>query len=187
MGDGVDVAWERRTEELVQLRVGGRLRPGWCGNLATGLAARGVDVVSGRAVTVAVGQWSAEFQLRCSESLQPSRGELVRLLVAEARAGFATPIRLVRYSLERSESHGGSLALEVAGLDELGFLAALMRRLAYFSLFPVELQLETVGPRVRDRLWLRGAGGRRPSPRAERALRASLDAHVSSQTAPRTR
>jgi hypothetical protein len=100
------------------------------------------------------------------------------MLETDAGAGFATPLPLVGFALAPSPSRGGCLRLDVAGEDGVGFLAALLRRLAFHSLFPVELGLDTVGGQARDRLWLRGAGGTRPLPRAQLALRASLEALV---------
>ena len=70
--------------------------------------------------------------------------------------------------------------LEIEGEDRVGFLAALLRRMAYLSLFPVELELETSGGRALDRFWLRSAGDRAPSERARVALAASLEALVHS-------
>lgn len=174
--DGVELVLERRAVARQALRITGPLRPGWCGNLADGLAGRGVSIVRGNAVMVSAGSWRAEFELRCPPRRVPTREQLQRLLHAEARAGFTTPFELLDFRLEPSETRDGCLVLEVEGRDRVGFLAALLRRLAYFSLFPVELELDTAGQRVHDRLWLRGGGSCRPQPRTQQALAASLTA-----------
>jgi hypothetical protein len=57
-------------------------------------------------------------------------------------------------------------------------LAALLRRLSYFALFPVEKRLETRDGRVEDVLFLRGAGDPAPSSRAREALRRALEVHA---------
>jgi hypothetical protein len=174
--DGVDVVLERRARARRILRISGRLRPGWCGNLADGLAGRGIGIVRGHAVMVSAGTWHAEFELDCMRGTEPTPEQLGCLLDTEARAGFTTPIELLGFRLEDSETRGGCLRLEVEGRDRVGFLAALLRRLAYFSLFPVELDLETSGERVQDRLWLRGGGASVPRPATRAALAASLQA-----------
>jgi len=177
---GVDIELERGERALALLHVSGHLRPGWCGNLATGLAGRGVDIVRGRATTLGDGVWNAEFELRCPRGGELPQEAVGRLLESESSRGIATPVELDRYRLERSGSRGGCLLLEVDAEDRCGFLAALLRRLAYFSLFPVELRLDTVDGAVRDRLWLRGGGDTVPKARTHTALTASLDALVAS-------
>jgi hypothetical protein len=178
MGEGLDVDWKQRARDRATLRMSGSMRPGWCGKLATGLARRGIGIDRGHAMTVSAGSWLAEFQLVCPALPEPSPIDVGRLLAARDRAGFTTPIVLSGYTLETSDTRGGCLALEVEGEDRVGFLAALLRRLAFFALFPVELQLDTVGATVRDQLWLRGGGGRAPLPSTGDALAASLDALV---------
>lgn len=160
------------------LRVAGALPPGWCGNLATGLARRGIGIDSGHALCVHPGHWRGEFTLDCPRGERPLPTQLAPLLEVDAGAGFTTPIELLDYRLEPSRTREGCLILEVEGPDRVGFLAALLRRLAYLALFPVELRLETRRGLAHDRLWLRGAGGRAPLPRTEKALAASLDALV---------
>lgn len=175
---GVNVVLARRGRESASLRIEGPLRPGWCGSLATSLAARGIGIESGHAVTPAPGSWRAELELRCPPSWTAGSDEVTAMLGAETGAGFTTPIVLLAYRLEASIARGGCLVLDVEGEDRVGFLAALLRRLAYYSLFPVELRLRTSGGRVCDRLWLRGGGSCAPLPRTEKALAASLDALV---------
>ena len=182
-GDGIDVDWKQRARDRATLRLSGSLRPGWCGKLATGLARRSIGIDRGHALTVATGHWRAEFQLVVPVEPEPSPVDVGRLLSARDRAGFTTPIVLSDYALAVSSTRGGCLALEVEGEDRVGFLAALLRRLAFFALFPVELQLDTIGETVRDQLWLRGGGGRTPLPGTADALAASLDALVLSRRA----
>ncbi|MGH0031076.1 MAG: hypothetical protein ACQGVC_14875 [Myxococcota bacterium] len=178
MGDTLDVDWERSTDQRTVLRLAGGLRPGWCGKLATGLARRGIDIERGHARIVAAGRWEASFQLHCLPGSEPPGDEIVRSLNEDLRDGFMTPIVLDAFALRTSEARGGCLRLDVEAPDRLGFLAALLRRLAFFSLFPSEVEIETVGGRARDRLWLRAAGDRTPLPRTTAAVRASLEALV---------
>jgi hypothetical protein len=177
--DGVNIELERLGHARTALRVSGRLRPGWCGSLATGLAGLGVDIVRGAALTSGAGIWKAEFELRCPKAGHLESEALGRLLKARPGASFASPLELLGYRLGRSTTHGGCLHLEVEALDRVGLIAALLRRLAYYSLFPAELRLETVDGIACDQLWLRGGAGSTPPPGSETALAARLEALVS--------
>jgi len=163
---------------LTRLRVSGRMRPGWCGNLSTGLADLGVDIARGRALTIGTGIWNAEFELRCPPACELSSLDLGRLLETRAAAGFTWPLELTAYRLSRSASRGGCLLLGVEASNRVGFLAALLRRLAYHALFPVELRLDSVDETARDQLWLRGIGGSIPTRATERIVTTNLDALV---------
>jgi len=177
----IDIAVQRQTSARTSLRIEGRLRPGWCGSLATGLANLEVDIVRGQASAVAAGIWRGEFELSPARTGVISVAELGRMLEAPAVAGFTSPIELVDYRLEPVSSFGGSLHLEVAALDRVGLLAALLRRLAYHALFPAVLRLETVDRLARDELWLRSTGGSVPPAGTARAVTASLDSLVRSR------
>jgi len=165
--------------ERYELALEGRLAPGWAGNLAAGLAERCVSIDRGDARVSRAGLWNARFDVRrlpgapALETL-----DLAALARADAGRGFANPLRLDAYELSQVEAHDGSLLLTLSAPDGVGFLAGLLRRLAYFALFPVELRLETRDERVADDLWLRGAGGRVPSARARSALERALAAHA---------
>lgn len=174
----VDIALEERDPARTVLRVSGRLRPGWCGNLSTGLADAGVDIARARAVSTGAGVWEALFELQCAAGKHLGPSEVEDWLDRSSGAGFAARVELAGFRLARSPAHGGSLRLEVEAADHVGFLAALLRRLAYFSLFPVELRLDTLDGAVRDHFWLRGAGSSEPRPSTEAALAASLQALV---------
>jgi UTP:GlnB (protein PII) uridylyltransferase len=70
--------------------------------------------------------------------------------------------------------HGGSLLVAVRAPDCVGLLATLMRRFACFSLFAVELRIDTRDGVADDAFWLRAGGHRRPAPATGPALRAAL-------------
>lgn len=179
----VDVALEHRERAPTTLGIEGRLRPGWCGSLATGLASRGVDIVRGHAVSVSAGVWRARFELCCPDPAELRRDVLLEMLESGGAVGFTSPIELLGYRLEDVSGPGTALRLDVRARDRVGLLAALLRRLAYYSLFPSELRLETFARVACDRLWLRAAGGATPPPQIRRTLVASLDALVKTSTA----
>lgn len=166
-------------EDRYRLALDGVLWPGWVGNLSSGLAARRLSILRGHAHGNRTGAWRASFELmRLADGDDPATLDWIAMARDEAREGFATPLRLERFDLESVLEHDGSLRLTVAAADRVGFLAALLRRLAYFSLFPVELRLETRGQRVLDELWLRSGGHRPPSSSTREALARVLNAGI---------
>lgn len=164
--------------ERFQFYLEGSLAPGWAGNLASGLAAQRFSIERGEARCERGGVWTARFEVQALPGAPPFASlDVARLAATDAGEGFATPLRLVDFSIDWGKQRGGCLVIGVSALDTVGFLAALLRRLSYFSLFPVEMLLETRGDRIDDRLWLRGAGDRAPSARAHEALRRALAVH----------
>ncbi len=165
--------------ERHQVYIDGSLPPGWAGNLASGLATQRISIERGEARAERGGVWTARFEVARLAGAPPFESiDFARLAATDAREGFATPLRLIGFELAPAAEHNGCLVLCVAAQDTVGFLAALLRRLAYFSLFPVEMRLETRGGAIDDRLWLRGAGDRVPSVRARDALRHAMNVHA---------
>jgi hypothetical protein len=158
----------------------GAVPTGWLGNLSMGLAEAGISILSGSARSDAPGDWFARLALRRTPGgRDPASLDLEQLASRPSGAGFTTRIEIFEYSITRDASRGALLLLCVCGRDRLGFLAALLRRLAFFALFPVALELETQDERALDRLWLQGGGG----PPSERVRRA-LDGHLRALTRP---
>lgn len=159
-----------------RVQLSGVLLPGWCGNLAAGLARAGISIQRGLARRGPAGTWHAQLELARTEAgVDPRSIDYMDLATRESEAGFGTPIVLDAYQVTRVDAHGGALRLDVSGPDVVGFLGALLRRLAYQALFPVELRIETRDGRAEDRLWLRSIGGGVPSPEDEATLEASLE------------
>ncbi len=166
------------------LALQGPLPPGWAGNLSAGLAARRVDIAHGFASTGGLGCWTALLGVRSRGDCDPRSLDLAALCRRKSNAGFRTPLAIDAFSLVRRRDDG-SLHLEIEGRDRVGFLAGLLRRLAYLSLFPVELRLRTEGRRVRDAFLLRAAGGTAPAESAERRLRHQLGQLAAGRERPR--
>jgi hypothetical protein len=166
-----------------QIALDGPLAPAWAGNLAAGFARAGISIDHGHARRVGAGLWTARFEvIRTLRASDDPRGlDIAALAATDAGRGFATPLELDHFALHTSLDHGGTLRLRVYAADAVGFLASLLRRLAYFALFPAKLQLETLDTRIADELWLCAAGGRTPSTATTDALRWALAALVRSQ------
>ena len=161
--------------EPFQVHLDVPLAPGWAGNLAAGLARVGVSIVRGHACGAGAGLWSSRIEVvRTAGAADPRALGIAALATTDSGAGFAAPIELDHFALLPSLEHGGTLELRLEAADTMGFLAALLRRLAYFALFPVEMRLETRSGRIADEFWLCAGGSRAPSPAIAEALRAVL-------------
>src|SRR5262249_6456467 len=145
------------------VNLSGRFAPGWAGGFTRGLAEAGVNIESGFASRNARGFWTAEFELRRTRSsLDPARIDYAGLLEAPQVRGVLTPIRLHRYSATRGNGET-RVRLSVEAPDQIGFLAQLLSRFAFFSLFPVEMRIETQQGHVRDTVHLASVAGGTPS------------------------
>jgi hypothetical protein len=161
------------------LHLDGPLAPGWAGNLAAGLARAGISIDRGHAHAAGAGVWTARIEVvRRPGAEDPRSLDVAALAITDSGAGFATPIQLDHFALHTALDHGGTLQLRIGAADAVGFLAALLRRLAYFALFPVELKLETQEARIADELWLAAGGSRVPSVATADALRSAMQALV---------
>ncbi|PKN59554.1 MAG: hypothetical protein CVU53_07620, partial [Deltaproteobacteria bacterium HGW-Deltaproteobacteria-11] len=85
-----------------------------------------------------------------------NRIDFLGLALDESDTAPATDITLIEFSIGEPEKHNGALYLEVRAADQLGFLAALLNRLAFLFLFPEEMTVETVKGTAVDRFRLKG-------------------------------
>jgi hypothetical protein len=76
------------------------------------------------------------------------------------------------------QKYDGALYLQVSADDQLGFLGALLSRLAFYTLFPEALIIETIDGKISDRFWIKGMGGRAPSAAAINILKRKLEGYV---------
>jgi hypothetical protein len=160
----------------------GRLGGRWADPLCRGLARAGLGIRRGFAVRREeqdpASGWHARLEIqREAASTDPVLLDYLELL-ARGRTPGHTPIVLSEYSLSESSSHGGSLFLEVRGPDHRGFLGALLERLSFLSLSPVEMRIETTADGVHDQFWLRTPEGGIPRPRARKLLAEVLDGRL---------
>jgi hypothetical protein len=170
----------RRAEGgLFTLQIWGRHRPGWSGSLAEGLSAQRVSLIRGFTRKFGAMRWLAELTLeRTQGAADPLALDYLELAARPLPSGWRRPVRLDAFKLLPSAKHGGSLLLEVEGDDEVGFLGALLMRLAFLSLFPEELHIDTRDGRAHDRFHLVGIGKSRPSDSAAEALETMLQGLV---------
>jgi hypothetical protein len=163
------------------LALWGQLGPRWADPLCRGLARAGLGIRRGFAVRQQpdpASGWRARFEIeRESSSTDPVLLDYLDLL-ARGRTPSRTPIRLSQYGLSESSAHGGSLFLEVRGPDHIGFLGAILERLSFLSLSPVEMRIETLADGVHDQFWLRTRDGEIPRPRARKLLGDVMDGRL---------
>jgi hypothetical protein len=77
-------------------------------------------------------------------------------LRASGSSGPSDSISLSRYAVAPSELHGGSILVEIEGVDGRGFLHACFEAL---ELIVVEARVATVSRMISDRFWLRAHEG----------------------------
>lgn len=172
----------RLAEDRHLLALWGHLGARWADPLCRGLARAGLSIRRGFAVRREdldpSSGWRARFEIeRESTSTDPVLLDYLELL-ARGRTPSRTPIVLQQYDLSESSAHGGSLYLEVRGPDHLGFLGAILERLSFLSLAPVEMRIETLEGGVHDQFWLRTRDGAIPRPRARKLLGEVMDGRL---------
>jgi hypothetical protein len=172
----------RLGEDRHLLVLWGNLGARWADPLCRGLARAGLSIRRGYAARTdehdPASGWRARFEiLREESSTDPVLLDYLELL-ARGRTPSRTPIVLTEYGLTESSAHGGSLFLEVRAPDHLGFLGAILERLSFLSLSPVEMRIETLEGGVHDQFWLRTREGGIPRPRARKLLAEVLDGRL---------
>jgi len=158
------------------LTLRGFLSPGWTGRLTAGLAKHRIGIVTGEAEKISPYAWQATFLLKAAPfSGDPLAIDYVALAATEPTHQALAPIVLREYRMEPCHKNQGSLYLEIRGEDRLGFLGDLLDFFSMRCLFPVKMQVETVGSTALDKFWLRGVGGAVPSDSVAHAIRENLD------------
>ncbi|MCU1603033.1 MAG: hypothetical protein JWO22_3742 [Frankiales bacterium] len=144
--------------------------PHWLAFLCSGLSAKGVAVVSGKASRPEPMRWEGHFLLD---------GQVDGLDVIEL-AGRRSTVRdsaapaLSSYSVVRRTD--GDLELKVQAPDALGFLGRLLSRVSLLTLLPAGLEIATVNGGIVDTFVLSGIGSAAPSAEVVDALEQMLAA-----------
>jgi hypothetical protein len=157
-----------------QLALSGRFPSGWAGTFTQALSHSGFNIESGFAARNQRGHWAAEFELSAGPDIDPFRVDFDALVVAPSILATPAALRLHRYSLARPAGDS-RVGLSVQAPDHIGFLAALLTPLAMFSLFPVEMKIDTVRGMAHDRFHLRSTAGGAPSDAGLQNVRDWLD------------
>jgi hypothetical protein len=134
------------------LKIWGRFQSNWISSLSSGLSGNHINIISGSAKKVK-NLWQAEFEIKATRSFT-NLNRIDYLSLAQSRLDSAVPadISLDEFVLDDDLSkHGGALYLEVKARDQLGFLASLLSRCAFYTLFPETMIIETVDGKIFDR------------------------------------
>lgn len=150
-------------------------RPHVIAHVAEHLARMGVSIKSGTASRADGGRWSVRFDVDATRAAaDAARTGIDALATMPPPAAPSRNVR-VRECTTRSMTDG-SLEVLIRADDVVGLLGELLRRFGMFALFPVRIEVETVGDEARDRFVLRGLGDEAVSYKAEALLARSLGA-----------
>ena len=137
--------------------ISGRLPVFWAGNLLAALAARNIDVVSGRG-SGENRRWSATLVLDARRAATPpDQLDLIELASTDAAPAPNNGVRLSRFELKPLAD--GRLDVRVFAPDQSGFLSRLLRSMALVGAYLREFEIDTPGGHIQDRFVLGGPGG----------------------------
>jgi hypothetical protein len=156
-----------------QLRMCGEFqRPLWIPYLFSGLSNLRVSVIRGTATRAANRDWNATFELDFRECTRtPENIDYLALSQQQAALASAPPT-LSHFQITRRSDQ--SLEVLLQGPDQIGFLGGILTKLSMLTLFPIELEIDTVAGQIRDRIVFLGIGGMPPNESIENSLGAML-------------
>jgi hypothetical protein len=172
----------RLGNNLYELNIRGFFpHPHWMVFLFSGLTDLKVSVLRGKAAQDRGQQWDASFRLDFGKSPAPAEDvNYISLTQKKVRADEMKSPRLSKFRKNRRSD--GSIEVHFEGADEIGFLGRFLGELSLLALFPVELEINTVGGSVQDRIVLRGFGGLPPGEHIDEALQNLLESLSGSPT-----
>jgi len=161
------------------LKIWGRFPPTWIGSLSSGLSRNLISIISGSAKKEKT-HWQAEFEIMATPQAPDAKRIDYLALALEGPASHPpVTISLDAFVIDNMPGkHDGALYLEVKAADQIGFLGALLNRLAYYTLFPESMIIETVNNRILDRFRIKGLGGQFPSDASIKTLRQKLESFL---------
>jgi hypothetical protein len=152
-----------------RIRLEGPFGPAWIASLCAELADRQLSIDRAHALRTSNQTWVAELNVEALHGAADPL-EIPYVELAEAGAPDASdPLMLLKFEIEETPAHGGSLQLTVEAVDSLGLLGSLLSQLAMLFLFPVEMHIETSNGRAHDVFWLCTVGAS-PGPRLRDSL-----------------
>ena len=160
------------------LKVWGRFPPNWIANLSTGLASNRISINGGTAKKVKT-LWQADFEIAATNTaINLNRIDFLAFAKNGADTDSPDNISLTEFSLGDPNKNDGALYLELKAVDQIGFLSSLLSRLAFYTLFPDAMVIETIDGRIYDRFWIKGVGGSIPSDTAIGTLKHKLEGYL---------
>lgn len=161
------------------LQMWGKMPLGWVANLTGGMAGTGISIQRGTVQKIDGMAWQAGFEMKpVTLDAAPESIDFISLARRGNGTAAAASFSLDSFTIRDPAGSSEPLYLEVRAVDQKGFLGALLSRLAFFSLFPEEMSIETSDNRIYDRLWLKSPGGQSPSAEVAAVLRKTLASRV---------
>ena len=160
-----------------QLRIQGEFqRPLWIPYLFSSLSNLKVSVTRGTATLTATRDWDAAFDLDFSGCTRTPEN-IDYLALSEQQTPLASaPPTLSHFLVTRRSDQ--SLEVVLQGPDQIGFLGNILAKLSMLTLFPTELEIDTVAGQIRDRIVFLGIGGMPPNESIEKSLETMLQGLV---------
>jgi hypothetical protein len=117
--------------------------------------------------------WVAEIEIEARDaSIDPAAIDFVALTCDHGDA--VQPLAGLKIASYRLMPTSRDVEVDIRADDTVGFLHAVLRRFAFFGLFPHEMRVETRGSKLEDFFRLENIGGMAP---AERTV-VALDQHL---------
>jgi hypothetical protein len=159
----------------LEVKIWGKFPPGWIGSLSSGLSRHKINIIRGKA-RKSLTYWETVFEIEKTRfATDPRKLDFLELAQEENETGPEISLSISQFTLEPPERHNGALYLEVKAADQLGFLGQLLNSLAFLTLFPEEISIDTVHGKILDTFWIKGLGGNPPSATAQAALKRKLE------------
>jgi hypothetical protein len=180
LGTEPECTVKRAASGRYDLKMSGKMPHGWVVNLTSGIAAAGISIEKGAAKKISPSVWEASFELRpVSFGVNPGALDYLQLCSRGMKRGSAIVPTLDRFTLLEPDASRSALCVEITAVDQTGFLAGILDRFSFFSLFPEEMIIETSGGKIFDRFHLSAPGGMAPSAEVAAVLKRNLEGILS--------
>jgi hypothetical protein len=145
---------------LCKITFRGNLPLGWAGSLAHGLSDKKINILSGYAKRITVSTWEGELVIDPVHSAANIPDvDFSRLLNKGMDRATALQLPITTFIVKECFRENGSLYVEINGHDQVGFLAAVLKRFASCGLYPWHFSILTRKNNVYDKFHLMGPAG----------------------------
>ena len=160
---------------LCKIEFSGNLPLGWAGSLAHGLSDKKINILSGYAKRITVSTWEGELVIDPVHSASNIPDvDFSGLLNKGMGRATALHLPITTFVVKECFRANGSVYVEINGHDQVGFLAAVLKRFASCGLYPWHFSILTKKNRVFDKFHLMGPAGVKASKGTMRSLEHKL-------------
>jgi hypothetical protein len=145
---------------LCKIGFSGNLPLGWAGSLACGLSERKINILSGYAKRITVSTWEGELvadPIHSASSIPEI--DFAGLVNARVNRATAPHLSITTFIVKECFRANGSVYVEINGHDQVGFLAAVLKRFASCGLYPWDFSILTRKNCIFDKFHLLGPAG----------------------------